>query len=70
LVYFLIFLLQLPAAASFLSFGIPLSRKLHLVHFLSLLLLLGYYLLLSLSSFSSLENLISIGGKAFTSHGA
>merc|ERR1712060_751882 len=52
-----------------LSFGILFIWKLHQVHFVFLLILLGYQSLLYASSFSLSQDLISIAGKEFTSHG-
>jgi len=48
-----------------LSFGI---RKLHQIHFVFLLIVLGYQSLFLFSSFSFSLDLISIAGKEFTSH--
>ncbi len=48
-----------------LSFGI---RKLHQIHFVFLLIVLGYQSLFYTSSLSSSLDLISIVGKEFTSH--
>ena len=48
-----------------LSFGI---RKLHQIHFVFLLIVLGYQSLFYTSSLSSSLDLISIAGKEFTSH--
>ena len=42
--------------------------KLHQIHFVFLLILLGYQSLFYTSSLSSSQDLISIGGKEFTSH--
>merc|ERR1711904_374917 len=52
-----------------LVFLIVFIRKLHQVHFVFLLIVLGYQSLLYASSFFSFQHLISIAGKEFTSHG-
>merc|ERR1711920_1021328 len=52
-----------------LSFGNLFIWKLHQVHFVFLLIVLGYLSLLYHISFSPSLDLISIAGKDFTSHG-
>ena len=51
-----------------LSFGILFIWKLHQIHFVFLLILLGYQSLFYTSSLFSSQDLVSIGGKEFTSH--
>ena len=51
-----------------LSFGILFIWKLHQIHFVFLLILLGYQSLFYTSSLSCYQDLISIAGKEFTSH--
>ena len=51
-----------------LSFGILFIWKLHQIHFVFLLIVLGYQSLFYTSSSLSCQDLISIAGKEFTSH--
>ena len=62
------FLLQLIIFIRDLSFGILFIRKLHQIHFVFLLIILGYQSLFYTSSLFSSQDLISIVGKEFTSH--